>query len=278
MSEPNTARPLAGRTVALPETREAQLLSEMLERSGARTLSCPLVAIHDHPDRAAVEKWLREAIKHPFDDLILYTGEGVERLAETARHMDCLDALRESWRRSRKITRGPKPARALRELDLRPDVEAEEPTTAGVIATLDMLDLSRRRVGVQLYGREPNTRLMAFLDDAGADAYPVAPYVYADESEDQQVRDFIQQLVAGTADAIAFTSATQVARLFKVARQAGRDTALHRALREMTIAAVGPLVVEGLEKEHLQATAVPDEKFSMRPLVRALSEALGPAE
>ena len=276
MSEPNTARPLAGRTIAIPETREAQLLSGMLERSGARTLSCPLVAIHDHPDRTAVEKWLRRAIKHPFDDLILYTGEGVERLAATAKRMDRLDALRESWRRSRKITRGPKPTRALRALDLHPDVEVEEPTTAGVIATLDMLDLSRRRVGVQLYGREPNTRLMAFLDDAGADADPVAPYVYADESEDQQVRDFIRQLVAGAADAIAFTSATQVARLFKVARQSGRGTALHRALRGMTIAAVGPLVAEALEKEQLQATAVPDEKFSMRPLVRALCEALGP--
>lgn len=274
MTEDDTLRAaLAGRTVAIPESREMQLFSDMLQRCGAHTLSCPLVAIHDNPDSASVQKWLRTAIKHPFDDVILYTGEGVERLADMARRLDRLDAFKDSLRKSRKITRGPKPGRALRTLGMKPDLSAEEPTTDGMIATLTTLDLSRHRVGVQLYGREPNARLMSFLDDAGTDAYPVFPYVYADESEDQQVRDFVQQLIDGAADAVAFTSATQVARLFKVARQYGRDTALHRAMQQLKIAAVGPLVAEALTKEHLQPDLVPSQSFSLRPLVRTLCEA-----
>ena len=61
-----------------------------------------------------------------------------------------------------------------------PDLPAAKPTTAGVIETLRALDLRGRRVGVQLYGDEPNRALIDFLESAGATALPVAPYRYAD--------------------------------------------------------------------------------------------------
>src|SRR5256885_14535425 len=60
----------------------------------------------------------------------------------------------ESLGRVRKITRGPKPARALRELGLKPDLPAPTPTTAGIIAALGSLELKGRRVGVQPYRSE----------------------------------------------------------------------------------------------------------------------------
>jgi len=44
-------QPLAGRTVAVPETRELEVFAAMLERRGASVVRCPLVAIHDAPDR-----------------------------------------------------------------------------------------------------------------------------------------------------------------------------------------------------------------------------------
>jgi uroporphyrinogen-III synthase len=62
----------------------------------------------------------------------------------------------------RKITRGPKPARALRELGLKSDIAAETPTTQGVIDSLRAESLQGRRVGVQLYGTEPNRLLIDF--------------------------------------------------------------------------------------------------------------------
>ena len=57
-SSPST-RPLAGRTIALPETRELDKLAQLLEAEGAQTLRCPLVAILDAPDEAPVLAWLR---------------------------------------------------------------------------------------------------------------------------------------------------------------------------------------------------------------------------
>lgn len=41
---------LAGRTIAVPETRELDIFSSMLERRGATVIRCPLVTILDAPD------------------------------------------------------------------------------------------------------------------------------------------------------------------------------------------------------------------------------------
>ena len=49
------------------------------------------------------------------------------------------------------------------------------------------MDLHGRRVGVQLYGEEPNRPLVEFLAAAGARCRTVAPYVYASASDDAAV-------------------------------------------------------------------------------------------
>jgi uroporphyrinogen-III synthase len=142
--------PLRGRRIALPETREAERLALMLQEQGAETLSCPLVAIVDLADPGPVHAWLHRFIETPFDNLVLLTGEGLRRLHGTAHRTGFEQAFLGALAKPRKITRGPKPARALRELGLAPDLRAEEPTTEGIIKLLLQDDLHNRRVGVQL--------------------------------------------------------------------------------------------------------------------------------
>ncbi|HTD11122.1 MAG TPA: uroporphyrinogen-III synthase, partial [Steroidobacteraceae bacterium] len=170
----------------------------------------------------------------------------------------------------RKITRGPKPARALRELGLKPDLPAQPPTTAGIISCLAGQDLKGRRVGVQLYGTEPNRPLVEFLERAGATVLTVAPYVYADGADDAAVRGLLARLSAGEVDAIAFTSTPQVERLFAVAPAAMVSAALAHTL----VAAVGPVVAEALGRHGIKARLMPEESFFLKPLTTALEEAL----
>ena len=77
MSHDRPTGPLAGHRIALPETRELDRLARMFEEQGAETLRCPLVAIRDAPDPAPVRGWL---MRLPFDDLVLFTGEGLRRM------------------------------------------------------------------------------------------------------------------------------------------------------------------------------------------------------
>ncbi|HUK01749.1 MAG TPA: uroporphyrinogen-III synthase [Steroidobacteraceae bacterium] len=268
----SASAPLAGRTIAVPETRELDLFAGMLEKRGATVLRCPLVAIRDAPDPAPVLAWCREFSAGGWDDLILLTGEGLRRiLGCIEQHEPALQAAFVSeLARVRKITRGPKPARALRELGLKPDIAAGEPTTAGVIAALTALELDGRRIGVQLYGSEPNRPLIDFLEHAGARVLTVAPYVYADAADEAAVRTLFERLNAGAVDAIAFTSTPQVERLFAVAGADGARAALARTI----VAAVGPVVGRTLERHGVSVRLMPTESFFLKPLTSALEDAL----
>jgi uroporphyrinogen-III synthase len=264
---------LAGRTIAVPETRELDVFAAMLERRGATVLRCPLVAILDAPDPAPVLDWIRGFASGACDDLILLTGEGLRRL------LACLEKhepqLRDDFvaqlARVRKITRGPKPARALRELGLKPDIAAGMPTTAGVIATLGAEQLSGRTIGVQLYGIEPNKPLIDFLEGAGARVRAVAPYIYANKADEAAVTALLDRMARGEVDAIAFTSASQVDRLFAVAPA----TQVHAALARTRVAAVGPVVAAALAQREVRVASMPSDAFFMKPLTSALEAALG---
>ena len=265
-------QPLAGRVVAVPETREIDVFAAMLERRGAQVIRCPMVAIRDAPDPAPVLQWSRELAQGSFDDLILLTGEGLRRI------LGCIErnepTLKERFvaalTHARKITRGPKPARALRELGMKPDITPERPTTEGVIASLQPLELKGRRFGVQLYGTEPNRPLIDFLESAGAKVSTVAPYVYADAADDAAVLNLLSRIQAGEVDAIAFTSTPQVERLFAVASA----QAVTAALGKTVVAAVGPVVADTLQKHGIQPRLMPEESFFLKPLTSALEEAL----
>ncbi|MFI4947444.1 MAG: uroporphyrinogen-III synthase [Alphaproteobacteria bacterium] len=133
---PLTARPLAGRRIAILEHREQDRLGGMLEAQGALTVRCPLVAIADAPDPAPVLAWLKRFIEAPPDDLVLMTGEGLRRLQGFAERAGMAPEFRGALARVRTVTRGPKPARALREIGLTPGLRADPATSAGVAAAL----------------------------------------------------------------------------------------------------------------------------------------------
>ena len=266
---------LAGRTIAVPETRELDVFSAMLERRGATVLRCPLVAILDAPDPRPVLAWVDEFIAGAFDDVILLTGEGLRRI------LRCIDLhapeRRDDFVRTlgtvRKITRGPKPAKALRELGLKPEIAAEVPTTQGVIDSLRKAgDLAGRRIGVQLYGTEPNLPLVNFLKESGATVTSVAPYVYADKADDAAVRELLTKMAAGQVDVIAFTSTPQVERLYAV----GPLELVRTALERTEIAAIGPVVAQALARHDVQPRLMPQDSFFMKPLTSAMEDGLGP--
>ena len=269
------AKPLTGRTIAIPETRELDLFAHMLETRGAITVRCPLVTILDAPDQAPVIAWLRQLASGHFDDVILLTGEGLRRLLVTAEQAGIKEAAIAALDKTRKITRGPKPARALRDIGLRQDLAAEQATTEGVIAALAKLDLKGRKLGVQLYGSEPNLPLIDFIHRCGATAFPVAPYVYAGQADDRQVIALIKQLAAGEIDVIAFTSAQQVTRLYGVAAANRLEDALDKAWSLTKVAAVGPIVAETLKSRGVRIDMIPEDSFFMKPLVNSIIAGLG---
>ncbi|MFC3652401.1 uroporphyrinogen-III synthase [Dyella humi] len=273
MTEIDSDRPLQNRRIAVPESRELDVFATLLERRGASVLRCPLVDIRDAPDSGPVLEWLRTFCAGGCDDLLLFTGEGLRRLLSVIEHH--APELHENFVAQlstvRIIARGPKPGRVLRELGLKPTLVADPATTAGMIALLQTFDLNGRRVGVQLYGTEPNTLMMDYLAGAGAQALPVWPYVYADAAADAEVLALIEAMHNDQVDAIAFTSLQQVERLFRLTE----PDRLRQALGRTVVAAIGPVVADALRVHGVEPQVVPEESYYLKPLTQALIERLG---
>jgi uroporphyrinogen-III synthase len=266
--------PLTNRAIALAEGRQLEELAQMLEKEGAKTLRYPLLSILDAPDEGPVLEWLNRLTAGEFEWIVLMTGEGVRRLVALAERHGLRDAVVGALGRTRSITRGPKPVRALKEIGLAPTVVAQTPTTEGVIASLGSQDLHGKTIGVQMYS-ESNPPLLQFLQGAGAVVRSVLPYVFAPASDAERVAELVLEMAAGKVDALVFTSSPQVDRLFDVAAERNLEPSLREGFTRTQVASVGPVLSDHLRERGVPVNICPEQGFVMKNLVLQIKRVLG---
>jgi uroporphyrinogen-III synthase len=267
---------LNGYRILILETREEAQFSRLLAEQGADVLQCPMFTIHDAPDPAPIEAWIRRIIDKPFDDLVLMTGEGLRRLMKVARRIGLEQNFIAALGKARKFARGPKPGRALREIGLEPQVTTEKPTSDGIIEMLSRVDLRAHRVGLQLYPDKDHGVLIGAITAHGAEVDTVTPYVYDSQAADANIVTAIDEMAEGRIDAIALTNLGQIRRLIEVARAHGYEARLREGLAKTPIASVGPAVSDELKSHGLRTDIYPaNDAFFMKPLISAMAAALG---
>jgi uroporphyrinogen-III synthase len=266
---------LNGYRILILETREEAQFSRLLTEQGADVLQCPMFAIHDAPDPAPIEAWIRRFIETPCDDLVLMTGEGLRRLMKVVRQIGVEKEFVAALDKTRKFARGPKPGRALREIGLEPQMTTEKPTSEGVAEMLSRLDLKGRRLGLQLYPDKDHAALIGAITAQGAEVDPVLPYVYDAKAADTNIVTAIDEMAAGRVDAIALTNLGQIRRLVEAARAHGREDELRQGLDRTLIASVGPAVSGELQSHGLRTDISPaNDAYFMKPLISAMAAAL----
>jgi uroporphyrinogen-III synthase len=267
---------LNGYRILILETREEAQFSRLLTEEGADVLQCPMFTIHDAPDAAPIEAWIRGFIKKPCDDLVLMTGEGLRRLMKVARRIDLERDFIAALGSARKFARGPKPGRALREIGLEPQLTTEKPTSEGVAEMLSRADLRGHRVGLQLYPDKDHSVLIGAIAAQGAEVETVLPYVYDAQAADANIVTAIDEMAQGRIDAIALTNLGQVRRLVEAAQANRCEARLREGLARTPIASVGPVVSDELKSHGLRTDISPaNDAFFMRPLISAMAAALG---
>jgi uroporphyrinogen-III synthase len=267
---------LSGYRILILETREEAQFSRLLAEQGADVLQCPMFAIHDAPDPAPIEAWIRRCIQTPFDDLVLLTGEGLRRLMNVVRRIGAEQDFIAALGKARKFARGPKPGRALRDIGLEPQVTTEKPTSEGVAEMLSRIDLKGHRLGLQLYPDKDHSALIGAISAQGAEVDSVLPYVYDAKAADTNILTALDEMAAGRVDAIALTSSGQPRRLFDVARAHGLEDRLRQGLKCTPVASVGPVVTEELHAHGVTPDIMPaGDAYFMKPLISAMAAALG---
>src|ERR1700726_5330696 len=267
---------LNGYRILILETREEAQFSRLLAEQGAEVLQCPMFTIHDAPDAAPIEAWIRRFVEKPCDDLVLMTGEGLRRLMKVARRIGIDRDFIAALGKTRKFARGPKPGRALREIGLEPQVTTEKPTSEGIVEMLSRVDLKGHRVGLQLYPDKDHGVLIGVITAQGAKVDPVLPYVYDAQAADANIVTAIEEMAEGGIDAIALTNLGHIPRLIQVARAHGLEARLRDGLAKTPIASVGPAVSDELTSHGLRTDIYPaNDAFFMKPLISAMAVALG---
>jgi uroporphyrinogen-III synthase len=269
---------LNGYRILILETREEAQFSRLLAEQGADVLQCPMFTIHDAPDPAPIEAWIRRSIEKPFDDLVLMTGEGLRRLMKIVRRIGVEQGFVSALGKTRKFARGPKPGRALREIGLEPQITTEKPTSEGIAEMLSRLDLKGHRLGLQLYPDKDHRVLIGAITAQGAEVDTVLPYVYDAQTADANIVSAIDEMAQGRIDAIALTNLGQIRRLVETARANGREDGLRQGLERTLIASVGPAVSGELASQGLRTDISPaNDAYFMKPLISAMAAALAKA-
>lgn len=267
---------LRGLRVVSFESRRATEMAALIQNQGGEPIRAPAmreVPLAEQREALALGEAL---LAGRWDMVILLTGVGARMLIAALATRWPRDEVVAALGRVPLVCRGPKPVAALREVGLAPALAVPEPNTwRDLLAALDdRLPVAGKQVAVQEYGAR-NEDLLAGLRQRGASVTPIPLYGWALPEDTEPLRAAIQRLVAGEAEVALFTSAQQVANLFRVADQMGRGDGLREALhRRVIVASIGPICTEALRAHGVEPAVQPDHP-RMGHLVAAVARHAG---
>ncbi|MGH2468678.1 MAG: uroporphyrinogen-III synthase [Chloroflexota bacterium] len=257
---------LGGRVVALLESRRATELADLVTRYGGVPWSVPALGQAPPDDSNESAQRLRQLCAQGTDVLICLTGVGARALFELAAELGLEPRLREVLAGALVAVRGPKPRAVLRELGIRIDRQAAEPSTSREVLTALAEDRFEHAT-IQLYGG-PDVHLADGLRARGVQVLELPLYRWALPQDVSPMIDLIDHLER--AWALAVTSAGQLGSLFAVAASTGREAQLLTGLGHLKLGAVGPVAARALQERGL-TVAVEPAHSSMGALIRDLA-------
>ncbi len=265
----------AGLRVLSLESRRAQEIAKLIANNGGQ----PMVvsSVREVPlasNREALD-FARRLEEGSIDMVIFMTGVGVRFLVRVIETVSPLATFVSALSKIPVVARGPKPAAALRELNVPIAAIVPEPNTWRELLTVfdqqsALLPLQQRRVALQEYGVS-NPELMAGLERRGAVVISVPVYEWDMPEDTGPLRDTVGAVLRGEVDVFLVTSAVQIRHLFAVAEEMGFGAQLGAALSRTFIGSIGPLTSEELVRHGLSADMEPSHP-KMGILVKEASE------
>jgi uroporphyrinogen-III synthase len=249
-------------------------LARLVERHGGVPISAPALLEAPVDASASVTDLLDALASGEAEVVVFLTGVGAEALFEAAERIGRGDELVRRLQATVNVARGQKPARPLKQRGVPVSIAVYEPyTTTEVIAALDGLGVGGRGVALLHYG-ERSEEITSALLAGGARLHELMLYEWRLPPDTAPLEALIREVIAGSMDAVAFTSQVQLRHLLLVAERSGVRDELIGALNERTVvAAVGPTCASALRRVGIRPKVVPDNP-KMGPMVVALAAAL----
>jgi uroporphyrinogen decarboxylase len=256
----------AGLRVVAFESRRNRETAELIARQGGKALVAPSLREVPLQENKEAFAFGEELFAGRLDMIICTTGVGLRTLVEALSTRHPLPQIQEALRRVTLVCRGPKPVSVLGELGLLPHVTVPEPNTwREVLAALDAkAPVKGLRVAVQEYG-VPNLEFLNGLEERGAVLLRVPVYRWSLPEDIGPLQGAVREVAAGRADALLFTTATQVNNVLQVARELGLEDSFRAALRRAAVFSIGPTC-----SERMKEMGVPVDMEPSHPKLGAL--------
>ncbi|MET9673291.1 uroporphyrinogen-III synthase [Streptomyces sp. NPDC006482] len=264
--------PLAGFTVGVTAARRADELIVLLRRRGAAVVHGPALRIVQLADDTELLAATKDLIAHAPDVVVATTAIGFRGWVEAADGWGYGEELLAVLREVELLARGPKVKGAVRAAGL---TESWSPSSESMAEVLDRLlaeGVAGRRIALQLHG-EPLPGFVEALTAGGAEVVVVPVYRWMPPEDTGPLDRLLDAVLAGSLDAVTFTSAPAAASLLSRAEEKGVRAELVAALRSRVLAVcVGPVTALPLQAEGVD-TYQP-ERFRLGPLVQLLCKEL----
>ena len=269
------ALPLSGYSFVCFESRQADILRQVLEKNGAQILSAPSVQEIPYEQNPEAFDFAEKLLAGKIDMVIFMTGVGTRYLMQVLEKKFNKSELVEALRKITLVARGPKSVQALREMGLVSAVTVPEPNTwHEILNELDEnprgIELENRTVAVQEYG-ESNTVFVEALKKRGSRVVQIPVYRWALPQDRKPLEEAIRQIIAGKVHAAVWTSAIQIKHALKVASELGAESSFRAALKKVVLVSVGPTTTEALRDAGFSPGFEPSHP-KMGTLAKELSE------
>jgi uroporphyrinogen-III synthase len=249
------ARPggFAGLRVLSLESRRATEMGKLIATYGGQPIIAPSMREVPLESNTEAMAFARTLADDGFDMAIFLTGVGTRALARVVSAVYPLAEFSAHLRKIPIVARGPKPAAALKELDVPVTVAVPEPNTwRELLASLDekasILPLKGARVALQEYGAT-NPDLLRGLAERGAVVTRVPVYQWALPEDIAPLRAAIEAIGRGEVDVALFTTSVQAVHLMQVAAEMGLDETIRRQFARILVGSIGPVTSEELREQ-----------------------------
>ena len=231
------------------ESRRAKEVTKLIRTYGGEPFVVPSMREVPLESNTQALEFSDRLIAGEFDLVIFFTGVGVRALLDIVATRHNRETFLEALRGVMVAARGPKPAAALRDVNVAVTVTAAEPATWRELMTA-MVEkfgdsLSDFRVAVQEYGAS-NPEFLAELTSRCAEVTKVPVYQWALPEDIRPLRECVLGIASGNIDVVLFMTAVQVIHLFQVAEQMGCEDDLRAGLASIVVVSIGPTTSEEL--------------------------------
>ena len=234
----------AGKRVLSFESRRSVETAELIRRNGGEPIVAPSMREVPLERNEEALAFGRRLLTGEFDMAIFLTGVGTRQLMKVLATQFETQQTVEALRQITRVARGPKPAAALRDIGLRPDIIAPEPNTwRELMASIE--GRPERRIAVQEYGR-PNEELVDALRAKGAEVTQVPVYTYELPEDVEPLRSAARQLAEQVVEVTLFTTGQQMVHLMHIAREMEIEEPVLAGLRKSVVGSIGPTTTETL--------------------------------